>query len=219
MGETQVQYASRLLQDPSFPIAIVLMALEVPFEPMCKVARQAASNGCLVALKPSPLLRDQVPTVCRFVEGSVGMLFATIPEARLLLGSHVPDSIAGAEEAAARLLERFASLKIALVKGGSGYALQYRTGQGTDRQRLLMPTQKMEFPKKRDDDEQLRPTTIGAADAFFGGFAAAWCHGHSLENGGLGKALLWAYGAGQLCSLGLPSPPPPPDGCEGVGLT
>ena len=65
---------------------------------------------------------------------------------------------------------------------------------------LLLPFRRLDYRKCDVDSDghqyEGRPVPVGAADSFFAGFAAALCHGVSTP-----QALLWAYGAGQLCAL------------------
>ena len=117
-------------------------------------------------------------------------------------------------KAAESLLDAYSHLQIVVIYTTVARIARYRAPVNSPRTSngaangcvgLILPTRRMDYKKltkKLDlsgfDKDRAKDTplasananVVGAADAFVGGFAAAWCHGLSVEG-----ALLWGYGA------------------------
>ena len=140
------------------------------------------------------------------------MLYATMAEARLLLQvDYLEDWVTHAERACEMLLQEFSGLRVVIIYVPQGRVVRYRNGarSGTtdssssnDDVSLLLPTRCADYQKLKSlsgEKQEYLGNVVGAADAFFGGFAAGWCRGLGVE-----RSLVWAYGTGQMCGL-LPS--------------
>ena len=97
------------------------------------------------------------------------------------------------------LLSEFSGLRIVVIYVLQGRVARYRNGSSSADVSLLLPTRRADYNKLKSlsgEKQEHLGNVVGAADAFFGGFAAGWCRGLGVE-----RSLVWAYGAGQLCGL------------------
>ena len=214
VGEHEASYAVELLQSAHGErgrwVDILLVQLEVPLRATRVVLEAAQRRGraCSVMLKPSPLgPSNEEETRALLHDGLVSCVFATLQEACTLLSwdsarlSRTESCVWQVEEAAVELFQRYASLSIVMLFSVDGLVVRYKADDKGE-VGLILPSRKIDVSRlealkdphtaKYEDEVSV----VGAADSFFGAFAAACAHGRSIE-----QSLLWGYAAGQLNQL------------------
>lgn len=149
------------------PGDVVVLQLEVPFAVVEATVARATAAGARVALNAAPLDRRVLPLL-----EHVDALIVNEIEARELFGF---DVALGADDVAGTAADLDTALVVTL--GARGVLFAPARGAAT-----TLPA----FAVDAID-------TVGAGDAFIGGFAAAWAAGGSLET-----AVRWGAAAGAL---------------------
>ena len=116
IGERELAYVAELLHDRNKCVRTLLLALEIPIEPMVRVVAMGADVGTTTLLRLTPLTESKVAATRELVKAGVNGLLATVKEARMLcLQAGSAAAVADAEAAAELLLHTFASVQFVVV--------------------------------------------------------------------------------------------------------
>ena len=128
VGEREVAFASNLLRDASARVRTIVLALEIPLEPMLPLVAAAKEAGVETLLRLTPLSSKKVAGVRELLSGGgvVGVC-GTVREVRKLCGeSGSAATVADAESAARSFLYQFEAVQFVIVTTDRCHLLRER---------------------------------------------------------------------------------------------